>query len=71
MTFVQNVPEHFVRPPTTVDQLLAAATQTCPPLPAPVLASRPPAPLHSRPLQQLNGAAALAAMALRCVLDLI
>jgi hypothetical protein len=44
VTFVQNVPEHFVRldgPPTTVDQLLAAATQAGPSLPAPGLAPRP------------------------------
>ena len=44
VTFVQNVPEHFVRldgPPTTVDQLIAAATQADPPLPAPGLAPRP------------------------------
>ncbi len=67
VTFVQNVPEHFVRldgPPTTVDQLLAAATQAGPPLPAPGLAPRP-APLPPRPLRQVNDAAALAATALR------
>ena len=60
VTFVQNVPEHFVRldgPDTTVDQLLAAATQVAPALPAAGLAPRPrPAPTamaaarpHGRP----------------------
>ena len=44
VTFVQNVPEHFVRldgPDTTVDQLLAAASQVAPALPAAGLAPRP------------------------------
>jgi hypothetical protein len=50
VTFVQNVPEHFVRldgPDTTVEQLLATATQAGPSLPAAGLAPRPRPAAHA------------------------
>ncbi len=49
-------------PDTTVDQLLAAASQAGPSLPAAGLAPRP----RPAALQQPEGAAALATAALRC-----